>query len=221
MAQQVRTFETSTTALRYLLHVPSGKEKGRRWPLILSLHDAGERGSDIELVRHYGIPHVADNDPAFPYIAVSPQCPLGTMWTFQLEALNSLVEHLINAHPIDPDRIYVTGFGMGGYGTWNMAVAYPERFAGIAPVCGGGDPDTVCAIRHLPVWAFHGALDNVVLIRESRKMVDSLRECGGRVRFTIYPNAGHDSWTRTYANPRLYEWFSSHTRGEQIEPAAT
>jgi predicted peptidase len=219
MAQQVRTFEVGTLALRHLLHLPPGygSEDGKRWPLIVFLHGAGERGSDIEQLKQHGIPRVAEENADFPFIAVSPQCPTGTWWSFELEPLAALVKHLLSAYDVDPDRVYLTGISMGGYGAWNLAVAQPELFAALAPVCGGGDPDTVCAIKQVPVWAFHGALDNVVLLRESRKMVDALRACGGRVRFTIYPNAGHDSWTRTYNNPRLYEWLLSHYRGEPVE----
>lgn len=214
MSQKVHTFTHDTMSLRALIHLPTdyGKEKGKRWPMILFLHGAGERGSDIELVKLHGIPKVAEADPDFPFLAVSPQCPEGTWWSFELDALKALLNEFIATHAVDTDRVYLTGLSMGGYGTWNLAIAEPERFAAIAPICGGGDPDTVCAIKNVPVWAFHGAQDNVVLLRESRKMVDALRECGGSVRFTIYPNAGHDSWTKTYSNPRLYEWFLSHNK---------
>jgi predicted peptidase len=217
MTQRVITFMHDTMSLRYLLHLPPGygKDRSQRWPTILFLHEAGERGSDIDLVKQHGIAKVAEQDPDFPFIAISPQCPEGTWWSFELEALSALLTDFCANHPVDLDRLYLTGISMGGYGVWNLAVAEPDRFAAIAPICGGGDPDTVCAIKQVPVWAFHGAMDNVVLMRESRKMVDALRECGGSVRFTIYPNAGHDSWTRTYANPRLYEWFLSHSKADR------
>lgn len=214
--QQVQTFTTNNMSLRYLLHLPPdyGKQKGQRWPLILFLHGAGERGTDIELLKLHGIPRVVEENPNFPYIAVSPQCPEGSWWPLHLSDLNALVEQILLLYKVDTDRIYLTGLSMGGYGAWNLATAYPDRFAAVAPICGGGDPDTVCAMKNVPVWAFHGEQDNVVLLRESRKMVDALRECGGSVRFTIYRNAGHDSWTKTYQNPRLYEWFISHHKGE-------
>lgn len=219
MPQQVQTFSSDkTSSLRYLLHLPPGygTKRGERWPLILFLHGAGERGTDIDLLKQHGIPRVVEENPDLPFITISPQCPEGSWWPLHLDELDALVQQATLLYNVDPERIYLTGMSMGGYGTWNMAVAYPDRFAAIAPICGGGDPDTVCAIQHVPVWAFHGARDNVVLIRESRKMVDALRECGGSVRFTIYPNAGHDSWTKAYQNPRLYEWFMSHRKGETI-----
>jgi len=107
---------------------------------------------------------------------------------------------------------------MGGNGVWQLAVRHPGRFAAIAPVCGYGHAspsflESVCLLKNVPVWVFHGASDPVVPIEESQKMVDLLRDCGGNVRFTVYPNCGHDSWTRTYQNPELYRWFLSHTLG--------
>jgi predicted peptidase len=215
MSQQISTFMFDTMALRYLTHVPPGygKEKGKRWPLILFLHATPERGTDLELIKTYGIPKIVEENKEFPFVTVSPQCPPGTWWSFELDALNGLLNEFIATHPaVDTSRIYVTGTDMGGYGAWNLAIAHPERFAAIAPISGGGDPDAVCAIRDVPVWAFHGQLDSVVLLRESRKMVDALRECGGKVRFTIYPNGGHEIYERAYADPRLYEWLLGHTR---------
>ncbi len=214
MAQQVQTFTTDTMSLRYLLHRPPEQAKGKRWPLIVFLHGAGERGSDTELLKLHGIPRVVEENPDFPFITIAPQCPEGSWWPMHIKELNALITQALLLYDVDPDRVYLTGISMGGYGVWNLATAYPDRFAAVAPICGGGDPDSVCAMRRVPVWAFHGERDNVVLIRESRKMVDALRECGGSVRFTIYPNAGHDSWTKTYQNPRLYEWFMSHRKGE-------
>jgi predicted peptidase len=101
---------------------------------------------------------------------------------------------------------------MGGFGTWALATAEPERFAAIAPICGRGEPDTVGRIKHLPVWVFHGAKDDVVPLKSSQEMVDALRAAGGDVRFTIYPVAGHDSWTATYDNQELYEWLLKHKK---------
>ncbi len=113
---------------------------------------------------------------------------------------------------VDEHHIYLTGIGMGGYATWGLGILMPEKFAAIVPICGGSDPDEACRLKETPVWAFHGALDNVVLLRESRKMVDALKECGGKIRFTIYPNGGHDVWIRAYADPRFFEWLLAHTR---------
>jgi predicted peptidase len=101
---------------------------------------------------------------------------------------------------------------MGGFGTWALALRYSDRFAAIAPVCGGGDPARACTIRHLPVWAVHGVKVDVVAFEKSEEMVAALRACDGNVRFTVYPEARHDSWTATYANPELYAWMLTQRR---------
>jgi predicted peptidase len=129
----------------------------------------------------------------------------------------ALLDRIIARHTIDTTRLYLTGLSMGGFGAWYLAAAHPQRFAAIAPICGGGVwahgfPEKVRALKDTPVWAFHGAKDNVVPPSESKKLAKLLRACGGNVRLTIYPNVKHDSWTQTYANPKLYEWFLQHTR---------
>lgn len=210
MKQHAHDFATSSLQLRYLLYQPA--PSSQRHPLILFLHGAGERGSDLKMMIQQGIPKIVEEQADFPFITVSPQCPLGTWWSFELATINALLDSVIANYPVDPDRVYMTGMGMGGYGTWNYATEYPDRLAAIAPIAGGGDPDKVERIKQMGVWAFHGALDNVVLPRESRKMVEALREVGGNVRFTVYANAGHDCWTATYNNPKLYEWLLQHKR---------
>jgi len=113
--------------------------------------------------------------------------------------------------------IYFTGLSMGGYGTWHLAAEYPERFAATAPICGGavhfaGFPEKVRALKDVPVWTFHGARDRVVPLAESADPVSTLKACGASCKFTIYPDAEHDSWTETYDNPELYEWFLKHDK---------
>ncbi len=221
MPLTVERFEkpiTRTVRLDYLLSLPAGygDEPRRGWPLILFLHGAGERGDDIERVRTHGIPKVVDAGAEMPFITVSPQCPMGTLWAAQMDALDALLQEIVARHAVDTARIYLTGLSMGGNGTWHLAAAYPDRFAAIAPVCGWGDffagfPKRVCRLRQVPVWAFHGAQDTVVPLAGSQVLVDKLQECGGDVRLTIYPDAAHDSWTETYDNPGLYTWFLSHT----------
>ena len=126
--------------------------------------------------------------------------------------LDALLNEITENYNIDENRIYVTGLSMGGFGTWALAEKYPHRFAAIAPVCGGGDPAAVPTFSHLPVWVFHGAKDNVVPIDRSEAMVNELKKNGADVQFTVYPEAGHDSWTETYDNPALYEWFLKQRR---------
>jgi len=222
MAQTAGILETTVqkaVRLPYLLFLPRdyGQDPHRRWPLILFLHGAGERGDDLDLVRQHGIARVAEKRPELPFVAVSPQCPADSTWMTEMDAVLALLDDVVARCAVDIDHVYLTGLSMGGYGTWYLATLHPDRFAAIAPICGGGDwffgfPERVCLIRHLPVWAFHGAKDPVVPLEESARLVQALEECGGDVRFTVYPEAGHDSWTQTYDNPELYEWFLRHTR---------
>lgn len=219
MAQRAQQFQTEIiTRVRYhyLLHLPStyGQDMAQRWPLILFLHGAGERGEDIQLVRKHGIPKLVEGQPEFPFITISPQCPEEHYWSAEVEGLLALLDHAGAHYAIDPDRIYVTGLSMGGFGAWSLAVAAPERFAAVAPICGGlyGPARMVQRIKQLPVWAFHGMKDSVVAFEQSERLVKALQEIGGDVRFTAYPEADHDSWTETYANPELYTWFLAHKR---------
>jgi len=206
--------------LRYLVHLPPGADRpqARRFPTILFLHGAGERGDDLSLVEVHGPPKLVKTRPDFPFIVISPQCPAGTWWS--VPALDDLLNDVVKKYPIDPDRIYLTGLSMGGFGTWALATEYPDRFAAIVPICGGGDPRDAARLRDLPVWAFHGAKDSVVPLEASQEMVDALRKLGGRVRFTVYPEAGHDSWTAAYASGELYEWLLQQRRGKPQQPRA-
>lgn len=197
---------------RYLLYLPERYESQTCWPLVLFLHGAGERGDDLERVKKHGPPKLIAQGKQFPFIVLSPQCP-GDRW-WDIEMLIGLLDTIERDYKVDRDRIYVTGLSMGGFGTWALACAQPDRFAAIAPICGGGEPKDVGRIRHLPTWVFHGDADTVVAFARSQEMVDSLKAAGSSVKFTVYPGVGHDSWTETYDSPALYEWFLSHRRGE-------
>ncbi|HVO37644.1 MAG TPA: prolyl oligopeptidase family serine peptidase [Spirochaetia bacterium] len=196
----------------YLLYLPAQYDQSvtKKWPLILFLHGSEQRGDDPKLVAQEGLPALVAHDASFPFIVVSPQCPADAKWS--PPALLKLLGTVERKLRIDSRRVYLTGFSMGGYGTWRTAAAYPEVFAAIAPVCGGGDPETAPRLTRVPVWAFHGALDENVPLSESRQMVDAVKRDGGRARLTIYPDLEHDSWTRTYKNPKLYAWFLAHKK---------
>jgi predicted peptidase len=187
--------------------------------LLCFLHGAGERGTNLDLVAKHGPPKLAAAKKEFPFVLLSPQCPSGQIWDDA--ALLALLDHVMARFRIDPRRVYLTGLSMGGYGTWSLGLKHPGRFAAIAPVCGGGtyadillaNPEQNRAMRTLGVWAFHGAKDDVVPPAESRVMVTALKKAGCRdVTLTLYPRAGHDSYTQTYNDPKLYEWFLNHRR---------
>jgi len=214
-SMKIQTGSGKTARVKYWLYLPPGYPGRDRWPLILFLHGAGERGDDLDRVKIHGPPKRIDTENAsFPFVIVSPQCPAEGWWSDddQIERLDALLEQVVSRYEIDPGRLYVTGLSMGGYGTWALAARYPRRFAAIAPICGGGDPTEAERLARLPAWVFHGAEDPVVPLETSQEMVDALREAGGTVTFTVYPEARHDSWTETYSNPALYEWFLLHRR---------
>ncbi|WP_414585645.1 prolyl oligopeptidase family serine peptidase [Scytonema sp. PCC 10023] len=202
----------NTNNYNYLLFLPKSYEAQEfRLPMILFLHGAGERGSNLEDVKRNGIARIVEEQPDFPFIAVSPQCPPGERWSVNL--LSALLDDVIAQYHVSLDRVYLTGLSMGGYGTWHLAADQPDRFAAIAPICGGGNPQEAYRLKNLPVWAFHGKRDRIVPLRESEKMVQALKNCGANnVKFTVYPEADHDSWTQTYNNPMLYDWFLQHQR---------
>lgn len=201
-----------TVRVRYLIYLPEDYGRpGEVWPLLLFLHGAGERGDNLDLVKAHGPPKLIEQGRRFPMVVVSPQCPHGHYWSTPV--LSALIDQVCDRYRVDLDRVWLTGISMGGYGAWALASAEPERFAAVAPICGGGNPQTACRLRQVPVWAFHGAHDEVVRLEQSELMVQALRSCGGDVRFTVYPEAGHDSWTETYANPALYDWLLAQRRG--------
>lgn len=209
-AQQEKKSEKAK--LNYLLYLPPGYEKAEKpLPLILFLHGAGETGSDLKKVKIHGPPKLIEKKKDFEFIVVSPQAPTRG---WKSESLLALLDDVEKQYKVDKDRVYVTGLSMGGYGTWSLAAAAPGRFAAIAPICGGGNPRTAEKLKGLPIWVFHGAKDTAVPLKRSEDMVQALKDAGHEVKFTVYPNAGHDSWTTSYDNPELYKWFLSHKRRE-------
>lgn len=198
----------------YLLYLPEeyGNDE-KKWPLVLFLHGSGERGSDVNMVKRHGPPKLVERGKSFPFILVSPQCPDDQVWS--IEGLDALLNDLEAKYDVDQSRVYVTGLSMGGYATWKMAEAFPDRFAAIAPICGWSNVETVCSLKELPIWVFHGKKDRAVPFERSVELVDSLKKCGGNVQFTVYPDAGHDSWTETYNNPQLYEWMLKQSRNNR------
>ena len=213
--------KTHELTARFLLYLPEGyqEKKEAKWPLIIFLHGAGERGGDLNRVKVHGPPKLVDKGQKFPFVIISPQCPKDRKWDDAM--LTVLLDHACQKYRVDANRLYLTGLSMGGYGSWSLGVALCHRFAAIAPICGGGSFIDIYnaseangkALRSLGVWAFHGAKDTVVPLSESEKMVGALKKFGHpNPKLTVYPNARHDSWTTTYDNPELYRWFLKHQR---------
>ncbi len=215
-AQRPEHFEAKISVmakLDYLLFLPEGYETSKqKWPLMLFLHGAGESGTNLEKVKTHGPPKLVESRRDFPFILVSPQSA-GRGWN--VDSLNVLLDKIIRKYRVDKDRVYVTGLSMGGYGTWSLAAAHPKKFAAIVPICGGGNPADAPKLAKVPIWVFHGAKDPTVPIQRSREMVEAIQAAGGQVKFTIYPEAGHDSWTQAYNDPELYKWLLEQTRGNR------
>jgi predicted peptidase len=201
----------------YWLYLPkryaaAGKENPL--PLIIFLHGSSKRGRDIQLVKSNGLPPLLDQKDDFDFAVASPQSLSKYAWQacWQPDDLILLLNHLLAEYHLDPNRVYLTGLSMGGYGTWACLAKHANRFAAAAPICGGGDPVWAKVIGGVPVWAFHGEADYVVPLRRSQEMVEAIQAAGGNAKLTSYPDVGHDSFTQTYANPELYAWFLRNVR---------
>jgi len=207
---QQEIYDPST--LNYLLFTPrdSSAVLNGKFPLIISLHGIGERGEDLWRVKGEGLPKILDGYNDFPFIVISPQCPSTTEWYYNdgiQQKVNRLIDSAISRYPVDTSRIYLTGFSMGGIGTLDLAIRYPNRFAALIPIAfrieEGWD---LCIIKDIPMWAFHGQHDPIIPLNKAQSVITTLINCGGSPLFTIYSDLFHDAWTRTYNNPAIYDW---------------
>ena len=199
--------------LRYLVHFPAGFDpaEAKKYPFVLFLHGAGLRGDDLSLVKKEGPAKRVAEGMEFPFILVAPQCPMRRWWPEEIDSLRELLVKCLSLYPIDTSRIYLTGLSMGGFGSWHLAAAHPKAFAAVVPVCGGamhysGLAERIAVLSKVPIWVFHGAEDETVPLAKSRELVDALKSAGGNVRFTVYEGVGHDSWTQTYNDQKVYDW---------------
>jgi len=204
--------EKKDVTLRYWLYLPPEYEakEDDKWPLVLFLHGAGERGDDLEKVKIHGPPKLVSQGKSFPFVLVSPQAPSGGGWN--AEALSKLVDELTNTYRIDKQRLYVTGLSMGGSGTWSLVAANPDKFAAAMPMCGRGDLANVEKLAKTPIWVLVGAQDSGRTVQNCQEMASALAKAGCEGRFTLYFELKHDCWTTTYDNPETYKWLLSHKR---------
>ena len=214
-AQQEKSADLSIKAkLNYLIALPEDYEAKESHPLVLFLHGVGERGDgQLDRVKINGPPKLIARGKRYPCIVVSPQCPSNRWW--DAAELSALLDHLEATYKVDAKRIYVTGLSMGGYGTWDLAMRQPNRFAAIAPVCGGGNTRTVKYLDKITaaIWAFHGEDDTVVSVEELYAMQAEQKKRGVEMKVTIYPGVGHNSWVDAYeSNDELFDWLLSHSR---------
>jgi predicted peptidase len=229
-----RTISIKGTTYKYQVFVPEDWSAKRKWPIILFLRGAAERGSDGLLQTDVGLPHAIRLDRSrFHTVVVVPQCLKDGWWpTPEMEELAlATLAAASKEFKGDTKRTYLTGLSMGGYGSWSLAARYPGKFAAVVPICGGivppehlrklaatANPDeakryeeVAKKIGHTPVWIFHGGADDVVPPEGSRKLDQALKAAGGDVRYTEYPGVGHNSWDKAYAEPELMTWMLSKT----------
>lgn len=194
------------------VYVPDAYENDpdTAWPLVVFLHGAGERGSDPALLDRHGPAKEAAEGREFPFLLLAPQCPEDSVWIMQQDRVMEAIAGVRRQYRVDSERIYLTGMSMGGFGTWEIAMEHPRMFAAILPVCGGGMSWRAGNLRHMPIWTFHGAKDDVVPIGYTEEMVRALQAHGNPVQFTIYPEARHDCWTETYRREDIYNWLLKH-----------
>ena len=227
IAEQIEGQAPSHPAMDYLLWLPEGyrKDLDKQWPLILFLHGAGGGENDSKFMMSYGLPgalYKGEQPEDFPFIVVSPQAFPNVPWWEgdTLAILNALLDEVLATYQVDPARVYLTGLSMGGYGSWYLATAYPDRFAAMVSISGSGyrtpfppDPETVCKLKNIPVWAIHGAKDMIADATAIKMWVLALVECGGEVKWTAYPDAGHgETYARAYRDPELYAWLLEHSQ---------
>ncbi|MGD0900402.1 MAG: PHB depolymerase family esterase [Thermoguttaceae bacterium] len=227
---EAAVFRSGDQALPYRLLKPAGYDPQKKYPLVLFLHGAGERGDDnqAQLKHMVRIFAAKENREKYPCFVLVPQCPKNEKWSDvnwgastslqpekpsrPLALAVALIGELEKKYGIDPARRYVMGLSMGGYGTWDAVVRYPGMFAAAVPVCGGGDETQAPRIAKLPIWVFHGDKDPAVKTVRSRNMVEAIRKAGGTPKYTEYPGVGHDSWTPASKEPELLPWLFSQKR---------
>ena len=204
--------------LKYLFYLPDDYDSSTvSYPLVLFLHGAEERGTDIEKVKIHGITKHISQGQNFPFITIAPQCSKSSRWTDPkiVLALTKLIEQTISDYRVDSERVYATGISMGGYGTFAIAIERPDLFSAIIPICGGVSLDRIHNLKEMPVWIFHGNADQVVPVENSIKAHNELILINDQVKLTIYPGVGHDSWTETYANEAVYAWLLNQRKSPQ------
>ena len=208
--EKLEKMQAELTELGYILTCPDDIKDGEKLPLIVFLHGAGERENDLEKLKVYCVPKLFTQNQEYNGIrayTLSPQCPHNTTWIDYKRELVALIDKVACENQIDEKKISLCGISMGGFGTWEMALTYPDKFHKIAPLCGGGMNWRAWAIN-MPVRVFHGKLDDVVPISQSEAMVNSLKAQGKDVEFIVYDDLSHNCWDRAFEQTNLIEWLA-------------
>jgi predicted esterase len=222
-------FDAGNIQLPYRMARPTGYDPAKKYPLVVFLHGSGESGTDnkLQVSKHMGVPQggsvftLPANQAMYPTFFVAPQAPMPGVagWMgVPGQAVLKLIASLEQQFSIDAARLYLTGLSMGGYGTWALVEGNPKLFAAAVPMSGGGDTSKAASIAHLPIWDFHGTIDPLVPVQQSRDMIAALVAAGGHPRYTEYPNGQHDIWDTAYTEPALLPWIFAQHNG--LDPNA-
>jgi len=229
---EAREFTGPEGKLPYRLLKPLHFDATKKYPMVLLLHGSGERGDDNKAQLKWGgdVFTPADVREKYPAFVLVPQCPQNKKWVEMdwggpsgtapadpgptQKLLLGMLDSIEKEFPIDPDRRYITGLSMGGYGTWDLITRYPDRWAAAAPICGGGDKTKAALAKPVPVWAFHGDADTTVMLVRTTDMVAGLKAAGGNAAMTIYAGVGHNSWSSAFKEPNFLPWIFAQQRGQ-------
>lgn len=191
----------------YVKYLPHDFDETKKYPLVFFLHGAGERGTDLDVaMRHGYMKYVRETGKEYPFIFIAPQCPDGKYWGCYTESLLAFLDEICDMLPVDKDRVYLTGLSMGGTGVWMLAMAAPEKFAAIVPVCGSGIYWLGGTLTKTPIYIYHGDCDDVVPISNGIEMLTSINKRGGNAKIKILHGVKHDAWNIAYSDEKLIDW---------------
>lgn len=226
---EVREFKSADgRVLPYRLLRPKDYDPSQKYPLLVYLHGAGERGNDNAFQLKHGKDMMLAAARKYQSFVLAPQCPKEARWvevhwataahnmpehpSEPVRLLLALIPELEKEFSIDSGRRYAIGLSMGGYGVWDLLCRYPDMFAAGVPVCGGGDENKAVRMKDIAVWAFHGSNDKVVNPHRSRNMIEALKKIGGQPRYTEYPGVGHNAWVAAFQDTQMLAWLFAQKR---------
>ena len=205
----IQYLQNEKATLKYILTTPTDFDISESLPMVVFLHGAGERGNEIEKIKAHGIPKLFSKNQdheGLRAIKLSPQCPDERTWYDYKWDVIALIDEVAEKYNVDKSKISLCGISMGGFGTWEIALQVPEKFAAIAPICGGGMGWRAWYLRNTPIRVYHGKLDDLVPLCMSETMVEAVRSHGGNVEFVVYDDLYHDCWTRAFEQTDLISW---------------
>jgi predicted peptidase len=204
----------------YVVFVPHNYDGKKEFPVILFLHGAGETKGGKKMPVEVGIgTHIKKHEKTFPFITIIPQAETRGWQTDGPNGKRALamLDEVTKEYKTDPNRVYLTGLSMGGFGTWSIATAHPDKWAAIVPICGGvrsaeDVEKTAEKVKDIPTWVFHGADDPTVKVEKSRELVAAIKKAGGHPKYTEFPGVQHNSWDKAYATPELWTWLAEQKK---------